>query len=222
MLVFKNRSLPVVLCGLLVLSVACQEKKKPAGKLPAGFSILSRGMAERKAATAKGKRVAAALLSELKSRLLKRIGEKGLASALTFCSIEGLPLTKSLAQRQGKGIRIKRTSLKYRNPKNAPDALDAGMLRWFEKQRQSTSRLPTNRVIRTADYYRYYQPLTIGGMCLGCHGDKTQIAAPVKAVLLQRFPRDLAVGYKLNDFRGLIRVDIPRTSKVTPKPESTP
>jgi cytochrome c553 len=58
----------------------------------------------------------------------------------------------------------------------------------------------------------YYKPIRTGmPACLKCHGNtETDINAATKAKLNELYPNDLATGYKLNDFRGLWKVEFKR------------
>ncbi len=58
-------------------------------------------------------------------------------------------------------------------------------------------------------YYRYYKPLKIQPVCLTCHGDKLTMDKSVREEIKRIYPNDLATGYKVGDFRGVIRVSIP-------------
>jgi lysophospholipase L1-like esterase len=58
--------------------------------------------------------------------------------------------------------------------------------------------------------FRYYKALTVGELCLKCHGPLEDLEPDVRRSLRENYPGDLALGYALGDFRGSIRVAIPR------------
>jgi len=60
------------------------------------------------------------------------------------------------------------------------------------------------------DALRYYRPLVVNELCVQCHGPATALAPEVLAALSDLYPSDRATGYLPGDFRGLIRVRIPR------------
>jgi hypothetical protein len=49
--------------------------------------------------------------------------------------------------------------------------------------------------------------IRIEGLCLVCHGQ--QLSAAVTAALAERYPLDLARGYREGDFRGLMWAEVP-------------
>lgn len=149
-----------------------------------------------------------ALLGTLVSRLSGAIAIGGPASAVEFCSTQALDLTAGIAVQQG--LDIKRTSLRYRNPANAPDEAETEALRYFEAALAETGTLPADWVQRAGrDEYRYYRALTVAPPCIQCHGATEKIDSAVKAILDDRYPDDLATDYAVGDFRGLVRVSIP-------------
>ena len=103
---------------------------------------------------------------------------------------------------------IKRTSYRYRNPKNAPDAIDRGVLDLFADSRADDQ--PRLYRITQADsvYYRFYRPLTVGGLCVNCHGKSETMNPQVVAIIDQKYPGDMARGYSAGDFRGVVCVSI--------------
>jgi len=149
-----------------------------------------------------------ALMEGLMSRLTAAMQEGGATGALNVCSEQALIVTDSIASALGEGIELKRTTLRYRNPLNAPDEVDATALRRFEEL-QGTGEEPAPVVLRTPRDYRYYVPLRIGPPCLQCHGKIDDMDPEVVRVLSELYPEDRATGYEAGDFRGAIRVSIP-------------
>jgi hypothetical protein len=46
--------------------------------------------------------------------------------------------------------------------------------------------------------------------CLNCHGNaEKDIATKTLEVIMQKYPNDLAIGYKEGDFRGLWKITFP-------------
>jgi len=149
-----------------------------------------------------------ALVGTLVSRLTGAMQEGGPVNAVDFCSTSASELTAGVAREQG--LDIKRTSLRYRNPANAPDQAETEALKYFESALSETGALPGEWVQKAGrDEYRYYRPLTVAPPCLRCHGDSEQIDSAVQAILDERYPGDLATDYSVGDFRGVVRVSIP-------------
>lgn len=155
-----------------------------------------------------GSSAADALVGTLVTRLSGALSHGGAASAIEFCSTSASELTAGVSAEQG--LDVKRTSLRYRNPANAPDEAETEALKYFQARLEEGGSLPGEWVQRAArDEYRYYRPLTVAAPCLGCHGSPSEIGPEVRAILDERYPEDLATDYAAGDFRGLVRVSIP-------------
>ena len=171
---------------------------------------------QRTAVMEEGGRTADALISNLVSHLSAAMAEDGPAAAVEFCSTNALPLTAQVAS--ARGVEVKRTSLRYRNPANAPDEHETEALRHFEKVLEETGELPDAWVQRVGlEEFRYYRPLVVGAPCLKCHGAADEIDPDVVEILAERYPDDMATGYAAGDFRGLVRVSIPEDRIETPE-----
>ena len=153
------------------------------------------------------------LLKTLKGELVKALKDSP-EKAIEVCSQKAIPLTKKVEEEVDHGIKIKRTSFKYRNPANAPDSYEKEALRYFETQLKETGKLPPYYIQKVKEedgkiYYRYYKPLKVGAVCLTCHGEKKYIDDAIYKKIKTIYPNDKATGYKVGDFRGVIRVSIP-------------
>ena len=138
------------------------------------------------------------------------MAEGGSSQAVDFCSTEALGLTAEVQAGLTEGFALKRTSLNYRNPANAPDEFEDVALRYFQHAIDEGDQAPPSYIQRVSrEEIRYYKPLFLGEPCLQCHGDPVSFDPGVREVLAERYPADLATGYGLGDFRGLIRVSIP-------------
>lgn len=150
------------------------------------------------------------LLRTLVGRLTEAMSENGAAGAVAFCSDQAIALTQAAQEASSTPIRLKRTSFRYRNPDNAPDQAEEEALLFFEESLQAGGEMPPGYVQRVSDEeFRYYRPLFIGEMCLQCHGDPAEMDPDVVRILSERYPADLATGYSLGAFRGVVRVSVP-------------
>lgn len=155
--------------------------------------------------------IAADFGTGLMSKVQKTMQAHGTLHTLHYCQAVAQALTMQAEQNLAPGFAIKRTSSRYRNPANAPDAYEAQALAYFEQQAQQGS-LPADYVQHVGNEYRYYKPLRVQTMCLECHGDPARFAPAVQQRLQALYPDDSAVGYAEGDFRGLIRISVPATS----------
>lgn len=157
---------------------------------------------------------------ELGATLQARLAEEGPPGAARFCADRAQGLTARIERRVGGGLSLKRTSLRHRNPANAPDVQERRALLHFQGVVDEGGQLPEHRVERAAPgTFRYYQPLVVAPLCLQCHGPRESLDAGVRRLLDRRYPGDRATGYEVGDLRGVIRVAVP-ASRIT-EPSST-
>ena len=154
-----------------------------------------------------GRPAAEKLMSILKQELTSAMRQGGPTHAVDFCSEQALPLTSRVGTSLD-GLGLKRTTLKPRNPSNAPDSYELEVLDLFAARPlpSETAYVVQKLEERGGTVYRYYQPLYTAGLCLVCHGET--ISSALQDVLSKRYPEDQATGYRQGDFRGVIRVEI--------------
>ncbi len=179
---------------------------------PSAGELLEVSSAEEEFVSRSARPIASALMDRLSRELQSAMREGGPVQAIAVCSERALPLTAEVAGAQP-GVSVKRVTSRYRNPANAPDALEEPALQTFESAAAGGTPLPERVVqkVRRGDHvvYRYYQPLRTAGLCLVCHGDPERMPQELRAALQARYPGDRAVGYRDGDFRGAIRVELP-------------
>ena len=107
------------------------------------------------------------------------------------------------------GHRLKQTSLKIRNPSNAPDEWEKKVLGLMESSKY-TNGDGFGEVIGTSGnkIYRYIKPIYVEKACLQCHGKKEGLRPEIRQFLEMRYPYDQAFGYKEGDLRGGISLII--------------
>ena len=150
------------------------------------------------------------LLRTLVGQLTTAVEAGGPASAVEFCSIEAIPLTRLLESGLDGGLKLKRTSFRVRNWDNAPDEAEEMALRYFEEAIIDHGEAPSYYVQKVSDEeFRYYKPLFVAEFCLQCHGEPEGMEPEVLRRLQTAYPEDLATGYSVGDFRGAVRVSVP-------------
>lgn len=155
-----------------------------------------------------GNSTSQALMGTLVTQLTAAMQEGGAVHAVDFCSTSAIQLTAGVALEQG--LDVKRTSMKYRNPANAPDEDETEALRYFESAMAEVGEMPLPWVQKASrEEYRFYRPLVVAPPCLNCHGSPAEIDPAVQTILDERYPDDLATDYAVGDFRGVIRVSVP-------------
>jgi hypothetical protein len=146
----------------------------------------------------------------LKKKLIDAINENGFGGAVEICSKSAQEMPK-LIEDKHPDVRIRRVSLKNRNPKNAPDEFERKMLNLMESEKAAGElKLFYEREV-TVDgkpAYRYMEPLLVGALCLNCHGKKGELNRDAVEKIRELYPNDKAVGYGLGDIRGAVTLII--------------
>ncbi|MCK5034042.1 MAG: DUF3365 domain-containing protein [Calditrichia bacterium] len=152
------------------------------------------------------------LLFSLKSELSKAIQQKGVVNAIQVCNIKALPITDEIGKSSEYLVDIKRTTTKYRNPKNKPDEIEKLALEYFKNMHNNNEPFPDYYIQKVYEnnkqFFNYYKPLKTGSLCLLCHGDLKTMDESLTNVLNRLYPNDLATGYKEGDFRALLRIKV--------------
>ncbi len=161
-----------------------------------------------------GEKYATELLRTLKQNLMRAMNNGGPYNAIEFCSEKAQKLTKMVEEKIDHGVKLKRTSFKYRNPLNKPDKYEKEALKIFETYYKEYGQLRPYYIQKVKEedgkyYYRYYKPLVVKPLCLICHGDPEKMDPELYRKIKEKYPEDKAVGYKVGDFRGVVRVSIP-------------
>ena len=158
-----------------------------------------------------GSKAASALMKNLKAHLLEALAAGNTAEAFEFCAASAMDLTQETTPDLPEELKIKRTTMRPRNPEKEPDKYENDALAYFEAQIIKTGAPPENYIqyVKEKSEYRYYHPIIINELCLKCHGEPDKIGEGVRQSLSENYPQDSAVGYKTGDFRGVVRVSIP-------------
>ena len=143
----------------------------------------------------------------LQERLTSAMAAGGPAAAIEVCKIAAPEV--AAAASHALGWRIGRTSLKLRNPANAPDAWELAVLRKFEARRaagEDPARFDHAEFVagdgkRT---FRYMKAIGTQPVCTLCHG--AHVAPEVAARLDALYPEDRARGFEVGDLRGAFSI----------------
>ena len=139
--------------------------------------------------------------------------KEGAMAALEKCHLKSLPASGQVLQGVPRITGYKRTSLKVRDPANAPDPAEQLALEHVQKELQAGNPAPKILLQRVSHAdgskeWRIYRPVGTTPRCATCHGSTESIAPDVLAELKKRYPNDAATGYGPGEWRGLIRVTV--------------
>jgi hypothetical protein len=148
-----------------------------------------------------------ALGSELKATLQSSMKSEGPLKAISVCNVKAPQLAQKVSAE--KGMEVARTSLKTRNPLNAPDPWELSVLEQFEHRKAEGEALKTIEYSEIVQHngnrvFRYMKAIPTDDVCLTCHG--TQIPESLSAKLEKLYPDDQATGFSKGDIRGAFTV----------------
>lgn len=162
------------------------------------------------AALLKGRTAAAALNETLRARMAQSLKGSGPRAAMSVCAYQAQALAQEVGRNEA--VTVKRTSLRLRNPANAPDDYEKGLLARFSAESRD-GKLPDEYLDERREsgrkVFRYAKPLVASSLCINCHGRGEEIPEDVRRMLEARYPDDAATGYREGEFLGIVSVIIP-------------
>jgi hypothetical protein len=151
-----------------------------------------------------------AFAEDLKAELLAAIKERGAVSAIPVCSARAPEIARQASAAYE--LSIGRTSLRVRNPANAPDPWEARILDRFAARAEAGEDMAGMEAVEIAEkdgrpHLRYMKAIPVQEVCLTCHG--SAIAPAVLEQIDAFYPDDQATGFALGDLRGAFTVSRP-------------
>lgn len=147
----------------------------------------------------------------LKDALQQAVQSGGPINGISVCHDKAGQIATDLAQNLD--MLVGRTSLKVRNPDNAPDNWELAVLKQFEARKvqgEPTDKLEFFAVIdddKGQKTFRYMKAIPTAVPCLACHGDS--ISPEVDVRLKELYPNDTARGFREGDLRGAFTIAKP-------------
>lgn len=154
--------------------------------------------------TEQGKTIAQASFEALSGQLKMAMKAGGIEQAVGFCNVAAYPLTDSLSRKYG--AVIKRTSLKLRNPLNAPDSMEQKMLKIYLQMSRMRNPVMVPKILeKNKDEIQFFAPIMIQDeACLKCHGIiGGNLNETDYEIIKKHYPKDEAIDYKMGKFRGM-------------------
>lgn len=152
----------------------------------------------------KGNQIAKISFETISGELQKALANGSIESALRYCNVHAYPITDSLAAAHL--VSIKRVSDKNRNPRNKTDKMGDFMMKGFGIDLSEGNDLSPKLILKD-DSVIFYKPIITQALCLNCHGVPAKdISFSNDSLIQAMYPRDKAVGYQVNQLRGLWRI----------------
>lgn len=157
------------------------------------------------------------LLREANRERRHEIGLVGLADTIYICRMTASNISNEISCKHN--VLVHRVSVNPRNLGNAsPDQWEQQGFQAFQNAELKGEVLAEYYRLSEEPlgaYFRYMKPIRLAGECLPCHGQETQMSAPVLAPLQQYYPYDRArnrvVGELIGAVSVKIKVDAPAT-----------
>jgi hypothetical protein len=152
----------------------------------------------------KARDIVQALSDRFRSEIGAALKSDGAAGAVSLCQAISADLPTEAAGTSG--FEITRTSLKLRNPENAPDQWETKILQDFQRKANEgtdVAKLEYGETITSPEgdkLFRYMKAIPMVEQCMACHGG--DIKSDVKAEIYRYYPDDKAYGYKIGELRG--------------------
>jgi hypothetical protein len=161
-----------------------------------------------KALESEAAKVIQTFAKELKAELRAGLRAGGPVKAIEVCRENAPQIAKRVSAKTG--WTIGRTSLRLRNPNNAPDAWEQGVLENFQTQVDEGAKLDSlvsSDIVQEngKTVFRLMKGIKMGGLCLKCHG--SQLSPQLKERLVDLYPYDRATGFKAGDLRGAFTLE---------------
>jgi len=150
-----------------------------------------------------GRSIADITQKTLGSTLKSHIQNDGIEPALKYCNLTAYPLVDSLSKVYS--AKIKRVSMKLRNPDNKPDDIETELLDAYQYSLDESQQVADNIQDLDNGYLLYTKPILIGDpVCLQCHGKiGEEVVEETGALLKELYPMDKATGYSITEMRGM-------------------
>ena len=150
---------------------------------------------------AEGKKIAMTTFGVLSGRLQAAMQKGGVPEAISYCNLAAMPLTDSLSKAHN--AIIKRTTLKPRNPQDAPTDAERIVLEKYETSHNAGEKLKPV-VVADNSGNTFYAPIFTNEFCLRCHGKIGETLSKENYEhILKNYPEDKAVDYVAGDLRGM-------------------
>ena len=148
-----------------------------------------------------------ALFSRLNGELMAALQTGGPIAAIDVCKVRAPMIAAEIEA--DTGVDIERTSLKVRNPRNAPSEWERQTLQAFEARHAAGEAWPGMEARRVVGgTLHWMRPIPMGGMCVSCHG-AGEVAPETAAAIAAAYPRDVARGFSVGQLRGGFSARVP-------------
>jgi hypothetical protein len=191
----------VVLLSTLVLGAPVRAQSP----VPARTWTAPDAPAEMRYVLSRADLIVATMQDSLLRELNDALRQGGPDFAVKSCHIDVAGIIHRIGRQEG--VAAGRTSDRLRSPANAPRPWAAALVAAHAGRRAHD--VP-GFVVDLGDKVGVLRPIAHRPMCAGCHGPAELLTPAVRAELLDRYPRDRAVGFAEGEIRGWFWVEMPK------------
>ncbi len=148
---------------------------------------------------------AAEFSGRLRTALQSAMRAGGPVAAIEVCHQQAPTIATEVGAERG--LLVRRTGVRLRNPGNVADPMDQQLMEDFSRQ-MAEGADPANLsdLSSTPDgRLRYSRAIPVEAVCLACHGET--LAPAVSEAVGAHYPEDRATGFRLGELRGLLVVE---------------
>ena len=141
----------------------------------------------------------------LRTALQSALRDGGPVAAIEVCHRQAPAIAREVGAERG--LIVRRTGVRLRNPANASDPIDQQLMADFAAQLAGgVDPAALEDLSQTADgRLRYTRAIPVEAACLACHGET--LAPAVSEAVGAHYPEDRATGFRLGELRGLLVVE---------------
>lgn len=191
----KRLLFPLALVALIGCSPAAQDSNQPAPTQAASV--------DQEAQIQEARMVIQEFAGKLGEHMQQGLKDGGFENAIGVCNEKAPEVAAAVSSNSA--WQVGRTSLKYRNPDNAPDQWESMVLNKFEELNKAGQPIGQMDYLEVVEQdgqkqVRYMKAIGLKPGCLNCHA--AEIDPKVEARLNELYPDDKARGYEVGDVRG--------------------
>lgn len=203
----------------LLLLFACSTDRRPDG------SAVQDEMAAREPkkvtepeilelASKAGAEIAVQAKTTISGNLMAALMEGGMEYAIGFCNLKANPIVDSLQVKYG--ARIRRVTMKVRNPQDAPDETEGPILEAYATAAADSLPLGDHVQLLGDGEVLFTRPIVIdNALCLSCHGTPGQeLTEETRNLIKKYYPNDQATGYRMGELRGMWSIRMQKSALI--------
>jgi hypothetical protein len=144
---------------------------------------------------------------KISMKVEEAFNKEGLEKAMGYCILSNNPFIDSIEKKEF--VKMRRVSLRPRNPDNIPDSTEKGLLEAYEYNIRNKISANSHPPLIQDKTILFTAPVLIETSCLKCHGiPGKDIKDADYKIIKAKYPKDEAVNYRLEELVGMWSVVI--------------